>query len=395
MSNKRLNKVFEFFASFGIVWLFIGVFMGLFSISNSFISPPILKKILPSIIYDNMNGGEMGLLVFVLFSVSIIISFVLVYIFSFRYEKTRRELQSLIEKSNKDFGEITKEGIDFVKKAKDVQQIFNDIKLEFDDASLKLSEQIDDNLYTYKRLKRDLLDSEIVFVYGSLHYLKNDESNVFLHEALLKNYWKTDSSKYFVLITTKVKDSIDNLFEFINKIEEGINGYNISANEFENFFIGFRDVDPKIASPIQMVAFLNKIDTTKYTFKDNYTPVSIKDIMFSMDSSLNLKRKENGNDYKPTAKSCIGHTLVFSNDLINQEDVKLEKKIIGFKIPIKAGNNYEVLKEFDNLREDVDYYKLSDIIKCCIHCKSFNKVDCVGRFEQLIINNFNCENKDK
>ncbi|PKP49160.1 MAG: hypothetical protein CVT92_15490 [Bacteroidetes bacterium HGW-Bacteroidetes-1] len=237
----------------------------------------------------------------------------------------------------------------------------------------------------------------MVFVYGNLIYLKNPESNEFLFEALSKNYWRKSSSKYFVMITQNNDSTIDNLFEFILKIKNGFDNYSPKADEFEHFFIGFHDhTAQEIPTPIQMVAFFNELDKNRYVIENNFTQSSIKNIRFSEEGTLKVKSIANSKSDVLTCKSCIGHTLVFSNDLMRQTK-EIEKQIIGFKIPILTDSKqpYEVLKEFDRLRDKVTYHKFSELLECCMPCKNIYSEICRNNFNQLLKNNFNCENKSK
>lgn len=213
--NSILKRIVEILSSISFVIIFIGIVTVVFGLANSFISPSILNLMLPDSIVKNLDGNEINKIVFLLLLCCFIFSFLLGYIVSFRYEKTRKEITNLINSGSASIKETTKnsneaisnlsfssnEAITSIKhecvkdinslqqqseasisqvlntsitelqktqklgenaiiktekfSADNLQQIFSDIKLEFEDASLKLSAKIDDNLYTFKRLKKD------------------------------------------------------------------------------------------------------------------------------------------------------------------------------------------------------------------------------------------------
>jgi flagellar hook-basal body complex protein FliE len=215
--NSILKRIVEILSSISFVIIFIGIVTVVFGLANSFISPSILNLMLPDSIVNNLDGNEINKIVFLLLLCCFIFSFLLGYIVSFRYEKTRKEITNLINSGSASIKETTKnsneaisnlsfssnEAITSIKhecvkdinsiqqqseasisqvlntsitelqktqklgenaiiktekfSADNLQQIFSDIKLEFEDASLKLSAKIDDNLYTFKRLKKDLV----------------------------------------------------------------------------------------------------------------------------------------------------------------------------------------------------------------------------------------------
>lgn len=273
-----------------------------------------------------------------------------------------------------------------------LEYIKNSIKDELENTASLISAKIDENLYSYSLLKKDMLNSQMIFIYGNFIYLKKPQSNDFLKTALVNKYWIIDSARYFIIITQRNKETITNIFEFLKKIKSGIDNYFPSQNDFNNFFVGFQNHNLELPSPVQLVAFV--FNNKDYTIKKGLKIKEIEKISFSGHQSLPIQKNENNAIETIKLTAAIDQTLIFSNDLITH-NTNIEKQIIGFRIPINtdADKDYEVLKEFDRLKSEVTYIKLKDIINCCLSCNNIDS--CFDDFLNCINkNNFNCENKN-
>ena len=306
-------------------------------------------------------------------------------------------LISLTEKGIFNIEEVGKNGITninelFNQGKNSLELIRNSIKDELENTANLISAKIDENLYSYSLLKKDMLNSQMIFVYGNFIYLKKPQSNDFLKSAFNDKYWVSGSSTYFVIITQKNEETIINIIEFIKKIKSGIDGYKPKNTDFENFFVGFQNHDLEVPSPIQLVAFLFKNNT--YTIKKGLTVSDIEKISFAGLASLPVTNNQTKTQEKIKLDKAINQTLIFSNDLITH-NTNIEKQIIGFKIPINsdADKDYEVLKEFDRLKKDITYIKFKDVLDYCATCNNIDS--CSEAFINCINNNsFKCENKN-
>jgi hypothetical protein len=397
----------------GLVWALVYlVLIFIFSKTADYFTIKIARIIIDEQLLKKMPAGqlsELGSKILNVFSLCICvvayISWALSYIrkkyFSQKIEEIvvsgKNNIEELKNKSIDTIDKIKDDGVSIIKKSfscgeTSLESIKNSIIDELENTANLISAKIDENLYSYSLLKKDMLNSQMIFIYGNFIYLKKTQSNEFLISALADKYWVSDSFRYLIIITQRNKETVRNIFEFLKKIKSGLGKYKPSGDDFDNFFIGFQNHHLELPSPVQLVAFV--FNNKDYTIKKGLKINDIEQISFTGSQSLPVLKKSENVDEIIKVTAAIDQTLIFSNDLITH-NTNIEKQIIGFKIPIKnnVDKDYEVLKEFDRLKSKVTYVRLKDIINTCLLCSDFE--GCCEQFiESINQNNFYCVNKN-
>jgi hypothetical protein len=358
------------------------------------------RNLIPKDIIVKLNDENIKTISITIFIIIVIVFFLSLIVTSVLPLSIKTKLMIEIEKLTKrgvagisitENHGITKISESFEEGKRSLELIKNRINGELENTANLISAKIDENLYSYSLLKKDMLNSQMIFIYGNFIYLKKTQSNEFLISALANKYWVSDSFRYLIIITQRNKETVRNIFEFLIKIKSGIKDYTYNSADFNNFIIGFQNHDFVLPSPVQLVAFI--FNNKDYSIKKGLNIEDIEKINFTGHQSLPVLKNFETTSELIKVTAAIDQTLIFSNDLITH-NTDIEKQIIGFKIPINnsADKDYEVLKEFDRLKEKVTYVSLKDIINVCFSCPDMERC-CDAFIKSIQISPFACENK--